>query len=321
MKTVALTGAAGYLGQKILKRLSLDNSVKKVVAIDTKQIIATESRGNLFFYKQDVRSPEVIELFKELEVDTIIHLAFIVDPIRDMKSMHSINIEGTTNILKAAAECRVKQVIIASSTSAFGAFPDNSPMLDEKTPLREHCGYVYAKDKYKVEGLVKEFASEHRQVKVALVRPCIIYGPGVDNYLSRFILNWPFLLQIGSHRPLMQFVHEDDVTEVFMKIFDRETEGVFHAVGEGLISTTEIAALAGIRVLALPSWLAYPLINLLYFLHFPGVEAPAAMLDFIRYRWTASDQISREKLDHKPIYSSIEVIQNLVKGKRPNTSK
>ncbi len=321
MKTVALTGAAGYLGQKILQRLSLDNSVKKIVAIDTKQISATETTDKLFFYQIDVRSPEVIELCKEQGVNNIIHLAFVVDPIRDVKTMHSINLDGTANILKAAAECTVNQIIIASSTSAFGAFPDNPPLLDEETPVREHSGYVYAADKYAVEGTIKNFAGEHKQIKVAMVRPCIIYGPGVDNYLSRFVLNWPFLLQISANRPQMQFVHENDVAEVFMKVFEMEAEGVFHAVGEGLVSTKEIAAMAGIRVLALPPWLAYPLIDLLYLIHFPGVEAPSAMLDFIRYRWTVSDKRTREMLDHKPLYSSKEVIQILINSKNTREDK
>lgn len=321
MKTVALTGAAGYLGQIILQRLSLDNSVEKILAIDTKQVVTEEQTGKVFFSQADVRNPEVIELCKKHGVTNIIHLAFVVNPIRDVKTMHSINLDGTANILKAAAECNVNQIIVASSTSAFGAFPDNPPLLNEDDPVRKHSGYVYAADKYAVETEIKNFADKHPQMKVALVRPCIIYGPGVDNYLSRFILNWPFLLQVSSNRPKMQFVHEEDVTEVFIKVFAKEAEGVFHAIGEGLISTDEIANVAGIRVLALPPWLAYPLINLLYFIHFPGVEAPAAMLDFIRYSWTASDERTREMLDHKPQYSSKEVIQVLIESKSTRGDK
>lgn len=258
MKIVALTGAAGYIGQKLLQRLSREKTVKKIVAIDQKLIEQEEITDNVSFYRRDIRDPEISKLFSDLKVDTIIHLAFVLNPLRDREKMRSINIKGTLNILKAGAECGANHIIIASSTSAFGAFPDNRPMFDEKASLREHRGYAYAEDKYAVELAVKEFADRYEDIKVALVRPCIIYGPGVDNYLSRFLLNWPFLLQIESNRPLMQFIHEDDVTEIFMKILNQQAEGIFHAVGEGLISTTEIANLAGIKVLTLPAWLAYP---------------------------------------------------------------
>lgn len=315
MKIVALTGAAGYMGQKLLKQLSRENTVEKIVAIDQKEIKQEALADKISFYRLDIRDPDILKLFSDLKVETIIHMAFVLNPLRDREKMRSINIKGTLNILKAGAECKAKHIIIASSTSAFGAYPNNKAMFNEKDPLREHKGYAYAEDKYAVELAVKEFACRYKDIKVALVRPCIIYGPGVDNYLSRFLLNWPFLLQIGPNRPLMQFIHEDDAIEVFMKIINRQAEGIFHAIGEGLISTTEIASLAGIRILALPSWLAYPLINLLYFLHIPGVEAPAAMLDFIRYSWAVSDKGTREMLDHKPLYSSKEVIQVLIDSK------
>lgn len=321
MKIVALTGAAGYMGQKLLQRLNQEKTVENIVAIDQKEIKREELADKISFYRRDIRDPDILKLFSELKVDTIIHMAFVLNPLRDREKMRSINIKGTLNILKAGAECGAKHIIIASSTSAFGAYADNPPMLDERDPLREHRGYAYAEDKYAVELAVKEFADRYENIKVALVRPCIIYGPGVDNYLSRFLLNWPFLLQIGSNRPLMQFIHEDDAAEIFMKTINQQAEGIFHAVGEGLISTTEIASLAGIRILALPAWLAYPLINLLYSLHIPGVEAPAAMLDFIRHSWTASDKITREKLNHRPVYSSKEVIQSLVEAKQKEVNQ
>lgn len=316
MKKVALTGAAGYLGQKLLSRLEQHSSVEKIIAFDCRELPAGREAAKTEFHRLDIRGPELVTLLKHESVDCFCHLAFVVDPIRNENEMHSVNREGAANVLKAVAACEAEQLIVASSTSVFGAFPDNPDWFDEKARPRKHNGYVYAADKYAVENALQGFGKEHPHVKVAVVRPCIIYGPGVDNYLSRFILNWPFLIQVGSARPLMQFVHEDDVAEAFMLIFEQEASGCFHVVGEGLISTAEIARLAGIRILPLPPWLAYPLVSLLYRLHIPGIEAPGPMLDFIRYRWTASDRLTRENLGFKPQYSSKEVIKGLLAKKR-----
>jgi len=316
LRTVALTGAAGYLGRKLLPLLDREKTVNRIICIDLKEPPLELLSSKTEFYRLDIRDPQLSHLFNRSEVDTVIHLAFVLDPIRDRAEMHSINTEGTANVLEAAAKCGTRHLIVASSTSAFGAFPDNPPRLDEGAKLREHAGYAYAADKYAVEKILRDFTAKHDRIKAAVVRPCIIYGPEVDNYLSRFILNWPFLLQVGKERPAMQFVHEDDVARAFMIIFNQEASGYFHIVGEGVISTTEIAGLAGIKVLPLPAWLAYPLINLLYFLRFPGVEAPAPMLDFIRYRWTVSNKKTRSELGFKPHLNSKEVIEELLAQKK-----
>ncbi len=316
LKNIAITGAAGYLGQKLLKQLEQHSSVEKIVAVDIRKLHDEMLSEKTDFHLFDIRAPELEPLFKAEKVDCVIHLAFVVAPIRNKDEMHSINREGMANVLRATAACGARQLIVASSTSAFGAFPDNPAWLDENASLREHNGYAYAEDKFAVEKDLQGFSENNAHVKIAVVRPCIIYGPGVDNYLSRFLLNWPFLIQIGAARPEMQFIHEDDVVRALVLVFEQEAVGYFHIVGEGLISTKKIAELAGIKILPLPPWIAYPLINLLYLLRFPGIEAPAVMLDFIRYRWTASDLLTRERLKFSPRYSSEEVISELIKTKR-----
>ncbi len=316
MKTVALTGAAGYLGRKLLPLLDREKTVNKIICIDLKEPPLELLSSKTEFYRLDIRDLQLSQMFNSSKVDTVIHLAFVMDPIRDRAEMHSINKEGTANVLEASEKCSARHLIVASSTSVFGAFPDNPSWLDEDAEPREHAGYAYAADKYAVEKILRVFTAGNDRIKVAVIRPCIVYGSGANNYLSRFILNWPFLLQIGAERPVMQFVHEDDVARAFMLIFNREASGYYHIVGEGVISTTEIAGLAGIKLLALPPWLVYPLVNLLYFLRFPGVEAPAPMLDFIRYRWTASDLITRSNLGFKPRLSSKEVMEELLSRKK-----
>lgn len=315
MKKIALTGAAGYLGRKLLTLLDHHPDVEKVLCIDRQNLPAEIISERIVYHRADICAPGLEQTLKEHAIDTVIHLAFIFNPIRDVRKMHAVNVGGTQNLLRAAAQSGAAHFILASSTSAFGAYADNPALLTESDPLRRHTGYTYAEDKYDVEMMARAFMAEQENMSLAVVRPCIIYGPGVDNYLSRFVLNWPFLFQVGQARPLMQFVHEDDVALAFMRVVEKGIAGTFHVAGDGFISTTEIAALAGIKILALPAWLLYPLVNLLYLVRFPGIEAPANMLDFIRYRWTVSDSMTREKIGFSPQYSSKEVIGALVEKK------
>ncbi len=310
-KTLAVTGCSGYIGGRIMEHLEEVDWVDKVLGIDVKP--PANRWKKLDFYPLDVRSSEISRLFSEKKPDVLVHLAFIVNPLRDEREMHDIDVRGTENVLRAAAQAGVNHVVIASSSSAFGAFPDNPEWLTEDHPPRRMPNYTYASDKYEVEVMVKRFMEENPKTKVAVIRPCIVYGPNVNNYLSRFILRLPFIPSVDGQLPQMQFVHEEDVAEVFLKVIEREATGYFHSCGSGTVGVDEIAALAGKPLVKVPARVAYPAVDLLWKARFPLVEGPSGMLDFIRYRWTISDQATREALGLGPRRSSREVLQEMIR--------
>jgi len=188
----------------------------------------------------------------------------------------------------------------------------------EDDPPHRHASYPYASDKYEIEQIISKFKQEHPDIKVAVVRPCMVFGPNVENYLSRFFMRMPFIPGVGKARPRMQFVHEGDVAEVFMKVVELEAEGYFHAVGEGTLGLDEIARMAGKSVIGVPEKLLYPSIDLLWKLRFPLIEGSSGALDYMRYPWKASDEKTRETLGLGLRRSSEEVFRLMLEshGKR-----
>ncbi len=314
MSVVAVTGCSGYIGSRLVPLLDRSAEVSKIVGVDLNP--PRYSSSKMDFHRLDVRDPRLTNLFTLSEVEKVIHLAFIVNPLHDERLMHDIDVNGTRNVLAATAACGARHLIIASSSSAFGAFPDNPEWLTEKDHPRRMPNYTYASDKYEVEMICRLFKDDHPEVKIAMVRPCIVYGPNVDNYLSRFIIRLPFFPGVGSERPEMQFVHEDDVAEVFARVLELEAEGFFHACGEGTVNVEEIAELAGKRIVPIPPAVAYPAVDLLWRLRAPLVEGPSGMLDFIRYRWTISDGMTREALGLGPRMPSREVVKLMIETHR-----
>jgi hypothetical protein len=67
--------------------------------------------------------------------------------------------------------------------------------------------------------------------------------------------------------------------------------------------------MAGKRMIDLPPSVLYPAVDIAWKLHLPLVEAPSVMLDFIRYRWTVSDDITKEALGLGPRWTSREVVR------------
>jgi UDP-glucose 4-epimerase len=307
MSVVAVTGCSGYIGSRLLRFMDESESVSRIIGVDLNQ--PRYNTPKMEFHRLDVRDPSIVNLFTLKNVETVVHLAFILNPLHNDALMHDIDVNGTRNVLAATASCIAKHLVVASSSSAFGAFPDNPEWLTEEHHPRRMRNFTYASDKYENEMIIRLFKEDNPHVKVAMIRPCIVYGPNVDNYLSRFMVKLPFLPALDGTKPEMQFVHEDDVAEVFMRVLEKRAEGFFHACGEGTISTEEIARMAGKPLIPVPAKLLYPLLDMLWRLHAPLIEGPSGMLDFIRYRWTESDEITREALGLGPRVPTRDVVK------------
>src|SRR5687767_775713 len=97
------------------------------------------------YVHQDVRNRAGIEeLLSRHEIDALIHLAFLLNPIRDEARMYDVDVNGTQAVLQAAGQVGTKQVLVTSSATAYGAFPDNPKPIAEDWPVRGAPDFSYA---------------------------------------------------------------------------------------------------------------------------------------------------------------------------------
>jgi UDP-glucose 4-epimerase len=303
---IAITGAAGYLGHALVRHLENNNDCEYMLGISRRGWNHTFSK--LEYHSMDVRSTGLSTLFAESAIDAVIHLAFVVNPLHNEQEMHSINREGTQNVLAAAAKAQVKKIITTSSTMVYGAWPDNPPQLPENAPQRGHPTYYYNKDKIAIEHLCQKFQKQHPDIMMTILRPCLVLGPTVDQFYSR-ILNWPLLPLVGGCDPPIQFVHEDDVARAYEHFLFHDASGSFNIVGTGTLNWREIVEEAGKRVVSVPSFLLYPLVNLFWRLHL--IEIPPQVMDFIRYPWVASGEKAK-MAGFIPEYSTQETLHSFL---------
>ena len=57
-----------------------------------------------------------------------------------------------------------------------------------------------------------EFARQHPHIAVSYVRPCIVGGPHMDNYLRRLLFQMPIIVLLDGVDSAIQLVHEDDAS-------------------------------------------------------------------------------------------------------------
>ena len=125
MSRFVVTGGAGFIGSGLVRALLADGA-KEVAVIDNllsgKEENLAAVRDRVEFHKDDVRDYDT--LLKIVEgADAVFHLAAIPSvprSIREPVPSHDVNINGTFNVYRAAAEAKVRRVVYAASSSAYG---------------------------------------------------------------------------------------------------------------------------------------------------------------------------------------------------------
>src|SRR5947209_14517786 len=132
-----VTGGAGFIGSNTVEEL-----VRRghgVVVLDDlsggKEDNLAEVRNKITFIKGSVTDLEIVRRAIQ-EADYVLHLAArtsVPRSVKDPVETNRINIDGTVNVLVAARDAKVKRVVYAASSSAYGETP-TLPKQEDMTP-------------------------------------------------------------------------------------------------------------------------------------------------------------------------------------------
>jgi UDP-glucose 4-epimerase len=267
------------------------------------------------FFSCDVCDPRIGERLMAFAPDTVIHSAFAFQPLRDERRMKEINQGGTRNVLAAVARIAPARFLTVSSATAFGAWPDNPVPIDDSWPLRARTEFRYAADKTAVEEELSQFAANHPEIAVSWVRPAIIGGPGLDNYLSRFIFGLPFLVAIDGADTPLQFVHETDVTAAIGQVLAASARGGFNLGPPDWTCISEIARESRRWMVRLPYWLVAMLHELAWRIRVPIHESPASFLYFARYPWVVAPTRLQNELGYQFQFSCLDTLRAILQSR------
>jgi UDP-glucose 4-epimerase len=311
-RRIAITGIAGYVGREVGAQLDVDEGTDHVLGIDVAPYTPPSSK--VAFVQKTIEEP-FADLFVEHKIDAAIHLAFCLNPMRDRAREERINIEGTKNFLDACSKAKVKMVLVASSATAYGAHPDNAGILYEGAPLRASPDFPYAHDKVRIEELCYEFARANPDACLAIVRPCVIIGPHVSNYLSR-MLEKPIIFAPWSPDPPIQFIHEDDAVRAIFRLLKHRKMGLFNLAADGAMTLGRIAEMSGRRLVRLPVFLLRWIMALAWRFGWTSVtEAPPGYLDYALYPWCVSNVKLKTELLFMFKYDALRAVSDFVESR------
>jgi len=199
---IVVTGGAGFIGSHLVDRLIKEGH--RVIVVDN---LSTGKKENLNqkakFYKIDICSPKIPQIFKKEKPETIFHLAALPRvPLSVEKPVltSKVNILGTVNVFKSGIDSGAKRIIFASSSSVYGD--------QKKLPLKESMVpnpiSPYGLQKLVCEQFAKLFTNLYN-VPIISLRYFNVYGPRTDLDSDYSLVIGKFLKQKAKGKPLTIF--------------------------------------------------------------------------------------------------------------------
>ena len=228
MNKIAVTGATGFIGRRLVKNLALKSCELRLF-----------SRKNQEGFETiicDLESDFAIgDAFTD--VNTVFHLAGFAHDLRNSKKIEHlyrvVNVDATVRLLELAAVNGVERFIFLSSVKAGGH------SIAGKSMTEEDCGVpegIYGQIKREAEVKVLEIGSQSG-MHVSIVRPSLVYGPNVKGNLRMMLSGiekgwFPPLPETGNRRSM---IHVDDLVQAILLVAeDGRADGEIFIATDGV---------------------------------------------------------------------------------------
>ena len=243
MSAIAVTGAAGAVGQRTLRQLSSDQSIERLVALDRRP---TSFRNRAIeTHKLNLASEPSDRLAEILAgIDSLIHLAGHAARRADAADVAGV----LSATLEAAGAAGVAHVVFLSSGTVYGAHPDNPVPLTETEPARPNEALAFAVSKLELEQLAIQWAEADDDRSVALLRPTTTLSESGVSWVAK-AMRAATTVRPDQADPPVQFLHHDDLASALSFVTRRRLDGLFNVAPDGWIGPEEFRELiGGVRV-------------------------------------------------------------------------
>lgn len=311
---IAVTGSAGFLGNATVAALCDRPEVELVAGIDVAPTEIRPRRTRRFIsVRQDIRT-SLLDVLRDLEIEAVVHLAFLLMPDRDESLATEINVNATGRLLEDCNATGVRHFVYLSSTTVYGAGPERNRPAVETDPVNPVRGFQYSEHKAAAERLILERAERTPNMSACILRGCVIMAAGAENFITQ-VFGRPVLPIPTGADPEMQFLHVDDYTAVVETALSERTSGIFNIAGNGTMRWRDLVRTAGARAMPLPAPVLKGLTGLTWRLRLQNYSK-ASGLNFIQYPWLASTEKARSELGWQPAHSSRDAVADWANARR-----
>ena len=248
-----VTGGAGTIGSAIVDQL-VAAGAGEIVVLDNfvrgrpENLAAARESGSVRLVRGDIRDRNLVRSLMP-GIDVVFHQAAIriTQCASEPRLALEVLVDGTYEVVEAAAGAGVRKVVAASSASVYGMAED-FPTAERHHPYANDT--LYGAAKVFNEGLLRSFRAM-RGLDYVMLRYFNVYGPRMDIYglYTEVLIRWMERIErgqppliLGDGGQTMDFVFTGDIARAnLLAAVSAATDEVFN-IGSG--TETSLAELA-----------------------------------------------------------------------------
>jgi UDP-glucose 4-epimerase len=304
--TVLVTGIAGGLAHRVAERLVERGDV--VVSADYRRIgNLPSSLSGMQTYRASYVKTAIEDVFRKHKFDAVLHLGRVGNLREDVSTRFDMNVYGSQKLSSLCVQHGVKSLVVLSTFHIYGAHPRNHTPISEDDPLHAGTEFPQIADAIQLDSMAANWVYRHPSVRTVVLRPTNVVGPSIHNTISKF-LRLPVVPHLMGFNPMVQFVHEDDLTSAVVAACDGEMRGVFNVAGPAVLPWRTALEIVRARTVPLPSTLAA--------LWLSAAGFPRYLVNFYKYPCVVSDEAFRAACSFRSRISIRETLESTVAASR-----
>jgi UDP-glucose 4-epimerase len=239
MSRILITGAAGFIGRRLVSSLCARHELYALIRPKTQR----ENLARVNWVEHDLSQP-LDQVRCPDRVDAIIHLAqsrHYREFPEGGKDIFDVNIQSTFQLLEYARRVGAKHFLFASSGGVYGYSYERFVETDPVNPLN-----FYLSSKYTSELLIANYQPFFRTI---VFRFFFVYGSGQKGMLISNLLNKVMkgeLITIEGNPGLrINPIYIEDAVQVFERALNLTSSELFNIAGDEVVTITDLVTLMG----------------------------------------------------------------------------
>ena len=303
MEKVLITGIAGGQGRLLARRL---RERYEVCGVD-RMPWEGAPRG-IQVHLVDIRKKKFEDVIRTEQPSAIVHMGFIRHFRTSPRERYDVNVRGTKQLLDHCVAHGVKNLVVFSSSYVYGAFPENPFYMDEDAPLSASRSYPEIRDLVEVDTLASAFLWRYPHIRTCVLRPVNVLGYYVHSMIGQYLRERRVPTVLGFD-PMMQFIHEEDVSDAIGLALEQGLQGVFNVAGPGEVPLHTAIRETGGTARAIPEIIMRPLFAQLF--RFGVIPYPPGAIDYLKYPVTVSGARFVEATGFRPLFGLEEIFHSV----------
>ncbi|MBN3039855.1 MAG: NAD-dependent epimerase/dehydratase family protein [Candidatus Omnitrophica bacterium] len=255
---ILITGANGFIGRHLVQKLLKEGKFKLFCLVRSSKKGEKLRKLGAELIIADIKDEASLQGLRGLNIDIAFHCAAKIRG-RSLSSLYDTNIKGTSNVFKLCYGLKIKKIVYLS-TVAVVTGNDKVPFFEDM-PFKANSAYGVSK--IEAEKIALQYRA--KGMKVAILRPPIVYGPD-EPHLTKlliFLLKHRLILVPENGKYKMHMVYVENLVEAMLKAIyeDSFLEGAFFVADKEVLSIKEILAvmtqaLGSREPFSMPVWLS-----------------------------------------------------------------